>query len=29
MRFTNTALPGAVIIDIERREDARGYFART
>lgn len=29
MRFTNTALPGAVIIDVERREDARGYFART
>ena len=29
MIFTNTALPGAVIVDVERREDARGHFART
>lgn len=29
MKFTETALKGAFIIDIERREDARGFFART
>jgi dTDP-4-dehydrorhamnose 3,5-epimerase len=29
MRFTETALEGAFIIDIERREDERGFFART
>ena len=29
MIFTETALPGAFIIDVERREDARGFFART
>lgn len=29
MIFTKTALPGATIVDIERREDARGYFGRT
>jgi dTDP-4-dehydrorhamnose 3,5-epimerase len=29
MIFTKTALAGATIIDIERREDARGYFGRT
>jgi dTDP-4-dehydrorhamnose 3,5-epimerase len=29
MKFTKTALAGATIIDVERREDARGYFART
>lgn len=29
MIFTKTALPGASIVDIERREDARGYFGRT
>jgi dTDP-4-dehydrorhamnose 3,5-epimerase len=29
MRFTPTALPGATIVDIERREDARGWFGRT
>lgn len=28
MIFTETALAGAFIIDIERREDERGYFAR-
>lgn len=28
MIFTETALPGAFIIDLERREDSRGYFAR-
>lgn len=28
MIFTETALPGAWIIDPERREDERGYFAR-
>jgi dTDP-4-dehydrorhamnose 3,5-epimerase len=26
--FTETALPGAFVIDPERREDSRGYFAR-
>jgi dTDP-4-dehydrorhamnose 3,5-epimerase len=26
--FTETALPGAYVIDLERREDSRGYFAR-
>lgn len=29
MIFTTTALQGATIIDVERREDERGYFART
>lgn len=29
MRFTQTALPGVVVIDIERREDERGFFARS
>lgn len=29
MIFTQTAIPGAFIIDIERKEDARGFFART
>jgi len=28
MRFTATPLAGAWILDIERREDARGFFAR-
>lgn len=28
MIFRNTALPGAVLVDTEAREDARGYFAR-
>ena len=27
--FKPTALPGAFIVDIERREDERGFFART
>lgn len=29
MLFTETPLAGAYIIDLERREDARGFFART
>ena len=29
MLFTETELEGAFIIDIERREDERGFFART
>jgi len=29
MIFTRTELAGAVLVDIERREDSRGYFART
>jgi len=29
MRFTPTPLAGAFVIDIERLEDARGFFART
>lgn len=29
MIFTETALAGAYVIDLERRGDARGYFART
>jgi len=29
MIFTPTELPGAFVIDPERREDARGWFART
>jgi dTDP-4-dehydrorhamnose 3,5-epimerase len=29
MIFTETKLKGAFVIDIERREDSRGYFART
>lgn len=29
MIFTPTLLPGAFVIDMERREDARGFFART
>jgi dTDP-4-dehydrorhamnose 3,5-epimerase len=29
MRFTETRLEGAFIIDVERREDERGFFART
>ena len=28
MIFTETTLPGAFVIDLERREDARGFFAR-
>ena len=28
MIFTETKLKGAFVIDIERREDSRGYFAR-
>ena len=29
MKFLPTALAGATIIDLERREDERGFFART
>jgi dTDP-4-dehydrorhamnose 3,5-epimerase len=29
MIFTETRLPGAFIVDIERRSDERGFFART
>lgn len=29
MRFTETEIPGAFIIDIEPRADERGFFART
>jgi dTDP-4-dehydrorhamnose 3,5-epimerase len=28
MRFTETELPGAFVIDLERLEDERGFFAR-
>jgi dTDP-4-dehydrorhamnose 3,5-epimerase len=28
MRFAETELPGAYLIDLERREDERGFFAR-
>jgi len=28
MRFTETAVPGVVVVDIEAREDERGAFAR-
>lgn len=28
MIFTETELPGAYVIDLERREDERGFFAR-
>lgn len=28
MKFTETELPGAFIIDLELREDSRGFFAR-
>src|SRR5262245_19677520 len=29
MKFTETALPGAYVIDLEKRGDDRGFFART
>jgi dTDP-4-dehydrorhamnose 3,5-epimerase len=29
MRFTPLAVPGAFLIELERREDTRGFFART
>jgi len=29
MKFTETKLAGAFLIDLERREDNRGFFART
>ena len=29
MRFVPTELPGAYLVELERREDERGYFART
>jgi dTDP-4-dehydrorhamnose 3,5-epimerase len=28
MLFTETVFPGVLVIDLEKREDARGYFAR-
>src|SRR5213593_1971404 len=28
MIFTETSLPGAFVIDLDRREDDRGFFAR-
>jgi len=28
MRFTQTEIPGVVVLDLERREDDRGFFAR-
>ncbi len=28
MIFTETKIPGVLVIDLEKREDARGYFAR-
>src|SRR5262245_55916583 len=28
VRFRETSLPGAVLIDLERRDDERGFFAR-
>ena len=29
MVFRDTALPGAYVLEVERKEDARGFFART
>jgi dTDP-4-dehydrorhamnose 3,5-epimerase len=29
LKFTATALPGAFVIDLDRHEDERGFFART
>jgi dTDP-4-dehydrorhamnose 3,5-epimerase len=29
VKFTKSCLPGAFLIDLDRREDDRGYFART
>lgn len=29
MRFIETALPGAYVVELEERSDARGFFART
>ena len=29
MRFTELSLPGAYLVEIEQRSDARGFFART
>ncbi len=29
MKFTQTKLKGAFVIDLEKREDVRGFFART
>jgi len=28
MQFTETRLKGAYVLDLERREDSRGFFAR-
>jgi len=29
MRFTNTAIDGVVLIELEKKEDERGFFVRT
>ncbi|MES2978267.1 MAG: dTDP-4-dehydrorhamnose 3,5-epimerase [Pseudomonadota bacterium] len=29
MKFTKTKLDGAMVVEVDRREDARGYFGRT
>lgn len=29
MRFTQTPIPGAYVLEMERKEDERGYFARS
>ncbi len=29
MKFTNTKIPGVVLIELERQDDDRGFFART
>jgi len=29
MRITETTLPGAFVVDVERHEDERGFFARS
>ncbi|QJR16513.1 dTDP-4-dehydrorhamnose 3,5-epimerase [Usitatibacter palustris] len=29
MKFATTLIPGLVVVDVERREDARGFFGRS
>ena len=29
MKFSDTAIPGAIVVDLDRHEDERGFFART
>ncbi|MCH7485544.1 MAG: dTDP-4-dehydrorhamnose 3,5-epimerase family protein, partial [Proteobacteria bacterium] len=29
MKFTDTEIPGVVVVEIERLEDERGFFARS